>query len=40
MLLWAVVLSVIVVVVLLGVFVMAREAEATGVRLARRKLTP
>ncbi len=40
MLLWAVVLSVIVVVVLLGVFVMAREAEATQVRLAQRKLTP
>jgi len=40
MLLWSVVLSVIVVVVLLGVFVMAREAEATEARTARRRLTP
>jgi len=40
MLLWAVVLSVIVVVVLLGVFVMARDSEATQARLAQRKLTP
>ena len=40
MLLWAVVLSVLVVIVLLGVFVMAREAEATQARLAQRKLTP
>src|SRR5467141_620356 len=39
-LLWAVVLSVLVVIVLLGVFVMAREAEATQARLAQRKLTP
>ncbi len=40
MLLWSVVLSVIVVVVLLGVFVMARQAEATEARTARRRLTP
>ena len=40
MLLWSVVLSVIVVVVLVGVFVMAREAEATQARTARRRLTP
>ena len=40
MLLWAVVLSILVVVVLLGVFVMAPEGEATQARLARRKLTP
>ncbi|TLZ55882.1 MAG: hypothetical protein E6K17_04830 [Methanobacteriota archaeon] len=40
MLLWAVILSVLVVVVLLGVYVMAREAEATQARVARRRLTP
>ena len=40
MLLWAVVLSVLVVVVLLGVYVMSRESEATQARLARRRLTP
>ena len=40
MLLWSIVLSVLVVIVLLGVFVMAREAEASQARLARRKLTP
>ena len=40
MLLWAVVLSVIVVIVLIGVFVMARDAEATTARAARRRLTP
>src|SRR2546425_7363682 len=40
MLMWAVVLSVIVVIVLLGVFVMARDAEATQARVARRRLTP
>jgi len=40
MLLWAVVLSVIVVIVLLGVFVMARDSEATQGRMARRRLTP
>ncbi len=38
--LWLVVLSVIVVVVLAGVFVMARQAEATAARMARRRLTP
>ena len=37
---WAIVLSVIVVIVLIGVFVMARDAEATDARLARRKITP
>ena len=40
MLLWSIVLSVIVVVVLLGVFVMSREAEATQARMTRRRLTP
>jgi len=40
MILWSVVLSVIVVIVLIGVFVMARDAEATQARTARRRLTP
>ena len=40
MLTWAIVLSVIVVIVLIGVFVMSREGEATNARLASRKLTP
>ena len=38
--LWLVVLSVIVVIVLAGVFVMARQAEATAARAAQRRLTP
>ncbi len=39
-LLWVSVLSVLVVIVLAGVFVMARQAEATRARMARRRLTP
>ncbi len=38
--LWLIVLSLIVVIVLAGVFVMARQAEATAARMARRRLTP
>ena len=37
---WLVVLSILVAIVLGGVYSMARQAEATQERAARRKLTP